>query len=89
MMPEMDLLAADRAMQKKMPPEQVAEYRRLCRIEAAAADEQEAALAAKPISDIEKNYPISLQEFWDAFDAIKRELTGPDASAPAADAGGR
>ncbi|RKK01979.1 hypothetical protein D6Z83_22165 [Pseudoroseomonas wenyumeiae] len=87
MMPGMDLLAADRAMETKMPPEQVAEYRRLCRIEAAAADEQDAALAAKAIMDIETMYPISPQEFWDAFDAITREQTEHDASALVAEAG--
>jgi hypothetical protein len=75
-----DLLAADRAMEKKMPPEAVAEYRRLCRIEASSADEAEVALAAKAISDIEKTYPISPQEFWEAFDGITQEQTRPDAS---------
>jgi hypothetical protein len=89
MMPEMDLLAADCAMEKKMPPEAAAEYRRLRRIEASSADEEEVALAAKAISDIEKTYPISPQEFWEAFDAITREQTGPDASALAADAAKR
>ncbi|MCG7360602.1 hypothetical protein MHZ93_04975 [Roseomonas sp. ACRSG] len=83
----MDLLAADRAMETKMTPEEVAEYRRLCRIEAAAADEQDAALAAKAIYDIEKKYPISPQEFWEAFDGIRREQTEPGAAALAADAG--
>jgi hypothetical protein len=87
MMPGMELLADDRAMEKKMPPEAVAEYRRLCRIEASSADEEEAALAAKAISDIEKTYPISPQEFWEALDAIMQEQTGPDASALAADTG--
>jgi hypothetical protein len=44
------------------------------------------ALAAKAICDIEKTYPISPQEFWEAFDAITREQMGHDASALAGDA---
>lgn len=63
MMPGMELLAADRAMETKMPPAEVAEYRRLCRIEATVADEAEAAFIASAISDIEKRYPISPEEF--------------------------
>ncbi|RKK00579.1 hypothetical protein, partial [Teichococcus wenyumeiae] len=52
-----------------------------------AAPPQQVALVARVISNIEKMYPISPEEFWEAFDAITREQTGSDASALAADAG--